>query len=126
MQRLGGGSCNVLCSLSQLPFTAHSQAVELQQYIFKNKFRELKVFTLFLALPSLLFSRAVFRLGALESTGDVEKLCSALGFKSRSQVRPIPKATGNLILFFFRCCGFLGRSSQSCPGVGSVFEVLPR
>lgn len=83
-------------------------------------------FTLLLALSSLPFSRTVFRLGVLESTGSVQKLCSALGFISRSRVRPVPRATGNLILTFFRCCGFRGRSGRACPGVSSVVVVLPR
>lgn len=116
VQQLGGGSCTVLCSLSQL---LSQPTAELQQHIFKNKIREFKAFTLSLAMPSLPFSGAVFRLWG------AQKLCSALGSISRSQVRPMPKATGNLILIFFRCCGFLGRSGQACPGVGSVFQVLP-
>lgn len=76
----------MLCSLP-LPFTAHSQAVELQQCIFEKKFKEFKVFTLFLTMPSLTFSRAVFRFGALEGTGDVQNLYSVLGFVSQTNAK---------------------------------------
>lgn len=89
----------------------------------KIKIEEFKVFALYLALPSLPFSRAVFRLGTLESIGDVQKLFFLLWVLS---VRPMPRATGNLILIFFCCYGFPGRSGWACPGVGSMFEVLPR
>lgn len=66
------------------------------------------------AFFSLAFRVQALSMGFQSALGTLKKLHSALGFTlniTASRVRPIPRAAGNLILIFFRCCGFLGRSS---------------
>lgn len=61
---------------------------------------------LFPSLSSMPSSRPVFKHGIFKSF-----VLLYFTFNiTPSQVRPMPRAVGNLILIFFCCCGFMGRS----------------
>lgn len=71
-------------------FTAGKKMVELHCCTFGGKKQHHTL--LFCSMP---FSRRIFKHQILKSTGDFQKLCSALGFAfniTKSQVRPVPRS----------------------------------
>lgn len=105
------GGCSLLLPLLGSQCSSFMQVLQKGRFLLQAQGSNAPLW-LELHLP---VTRSVFKHGILASThGNFQQLCSALGFTlgiTVSQVRPMPRAIGNLILMFFCCCGFMGRSS---------------